>query len=109
MQALLDDTGGLNRTSLGLGLRVNRADTDLGAIVADELEQLGRRILWPADRTGRSPDNCGRWDGARLQQLLRNLVANAIKYRSADKPVRVAVRCEEADVCPRSQQQRARH
>jgi signal transduction histidine kinase len=33
----------------------------------------------------------GLWDGRRLQQLLGNLVMNAIKYGSRDAPVRVAV------------------
>jgi signal transduction histidine kinase len=33
-----------------------------------------------------------------LQQLLRNLVTNAIKYGAPDTPVRVALRGEEADI-----------
>lgn len=98
MQALLDDLVDFNRTRLGLGIRVVPSDMDLAPAVADELEQLrgahpGRQIELAA--TG---DNCGRWDGARLQQLLRNLVSNAIRYGSPDTPVRVALRGGEADV-----------
>jgi signal transduction histidine kinase len=67
-------------------------------VVADELEQMrgahpDRRIELVV--TG---DDRGRWDGARLQQLLRNLVSNAIQYGAPDEPVRVAVHGEEADV-----------
>ena len=40
----------------------------------------------------------GQWDGLRLQQVIRNLVSNAIKYGAPDTPVRVAVRGGEADV-----------
>jgi len=40
----------------------------------------------------------GRWDGPRLQQLLRNLVSNAIKYGAPDAPVRVVPTGEKADV-----------
>jgi signal transduction histidine kinase len=40
----------------------------------------------------------GFWDARRLQQLLGNLVENAIKYGAADMPVRVAVSGREADV-----------
>lgn len=99
MQALLDDLVDFNRTKLGLGLKIVPSDVDLAAVVADELEQLrgahaNRRIELAV--TG---DNRGWWDGARLQQLLRNLVANAIKYGSPDAPVRVALRGEEAGVC----------
>jgi signal transduction histidine kinase len=98
MQALLDDLVDFNRTRLGLGIRVVPSDMDLAAAVADELEQLrgahpDRQIELAA--TG---DNCGRWDGARLQQLLRNLVSNAIRYGPPDTPVRVALRGGEADV-----------
>jgi signal transduction histidine kinase len=98
MQALLDDLVDFNRTKLGLGLSVVPSDIDLAAVVADELEQLRwahpeRRIELAA--TG---DLRGRWDGTRLQQLLRNLVSNAIQYGSPGTPVRVALHGDEASV-----------
>jgi signal transduction histidine kinase len=98
MQALLDQLMDFNRTQLGLGLPVVPSEVDLAALVADELEQWrgahpNRRIELTA--TG---DPRGRWDGTRMQQLLRNLVSNAIKYGSPDTPVRVALCGEEADV-----------
>jgi len=98
MQALLDDLVDFNRTKLGLGLEVTPSDIDLASVVADEVEQL--RGAHPSQQielvaTG---DTRGRWDGSRLQQLLRNLVSNAIKYGTPNTPVRVALRGEEADV-----------
>jgi signal transduction histidine kinase len=98
IKSLLDDLVDFNRTSLGLGVRIVPSDIDLAAEVADELEQL--RGAYP-DRqielavTG---DNHGCWDGARLKQMLRNLVSNAINYGSPDMPVRVALRGQAAEV-----------
>lgn len=98
MQSLLDDLVDFNRTKLGLGVKVVPSPIDVAAVVTDEVEQLrgaypNRRIELTA--TG---DSRGRWDGARLQQLVRNLVSNAIRYGSPDTAVRVGLRGEEADV-----------
>ena len=91
MQALLDDLVDFNRTKLGLGVNIVSSDVDLAAIVTDELDQL--RAAHP-DRQielAATGDNRGRWDGARLQQLLRNLVSNAIAYGAPGAPVRVSL------------------
>jgi signal transduction histidine kinase len=98
IQALLDDLVDFNRTRLGLGIKIAPTDIDLAAVVADEVEQLGgahpkRRI--ELDVSG---DNRGWWDGPRLQQLLRNLVSNALQYGTTNTPVRVALRGEATEV-----------
>lgn len=98
MQALLDDLVDFNRTKLGLGLKVVPSDIDLAAVVTDELEQLrgaypNRQIELTA--TG---DNSGRWDGARLHQLVRNLVSNAIRYGAPDTPIHVVLSGKKADI-----------
>jgi signal transduction histidine kinase len=84
--------------SSGLGVNVVPSDIDLAAVVADELEQLRGAYPNRLIELAATGDNRGRWDGARLQQLLRNLVSNGIKYGSPNTPVRVALRGEEADV-----------
>lgn len=99
MQALLDDLTDFNRTRLGLGVKVTPAELELAAMAANELDQLrgaypGRRIDFSVEGDAR-----GRWDGARLQQLLRNLVSNALRHGAQDAPVRVALKCGDGDVC----------
>lgn len=99
MQALLDDLVDFNRTKLGLGINVVPSDLDLAACVADEVEQLrgahpDRRLVLAT-----SGDCRGHWDGLRVQQSLRNLVSNAIKYGLPGAPVRVALRGSRSEVC----------
>jgi signal transduction histidine kinase len=91
MQALLNDLTDFNRTKLGLGINVTPTSINLADVVADELDEVraihpGRQIELEVNG-----DSQGRWDGKRLQQLLGNLVTNAIKYGAQDTPVRVTV------------------
>ena len=99
MQALLDDLTDFNRTNLGLGLKVLPSEVDLASAIEEELQQLraahpDRRIEFMA-----SGESRGRWDGGRVQQIVRNLVGNAIAYGATGSPLRVAVRGNEDDVC----------
>lgn len=91
VQVLLDDLVDFNRTRLGVGVNISPATVELGSVFAEELEML--RQAHP-DRTlefEHGDDTTGFWDAHRLQQLLRNLVVNAIKYGSPTSPVRVAL------------------
>jgi signal transduction histidine kinase len=98
MQALLEDLCDFNRTKLGLGINIAPTHVDLTDVFGDEMDQL-RTIH--ADRQldlqilGESE---GVWDGPRLQQLLGNLVLNAVKYGEPGTPVRVTVTGGETDV-----------
>jgi signal transduction histidine kinase len=92
MKALLDDLVDFNRTTLGLGVNVRVTPIDLDAVFAAEIEVLrsahpDRDIDFSIDGEAR-----GCWDALRLQQLLCNLVTNAIKYGDRDAPVRVSLR-----------------
>jgi signal transduction histidine kinase len=91
MQALLNDLTDFNRTKLGLGINVTPTNVNLADVLADELDEL--RAVHP-DRQIElhvNGDPQGLWDGQRMQQLLGNLVTNAIKYGARDTPVRVTV------------------
>lgn len=98
MQVLLDDLTDFNRTNLGLGLKVEPSEIDLQKTADDELGQLraanpDRQIEFAA-----SGDTRGRWDAPRVQQILRNLVSNALRYGAPDRPVHVTLRGEPSGV-----------
>jgi signal transduction histidine kinase len=98
IKALLDDLVDFNRTRLGLGINIAPALVELATIFANELEQLraahpGRQLELKAAGGTR-----GFWDGLRLQQLLSNLVTNAITYGAQDAQVQVAVIGEPTEV-----------
>ena len=91
MQALLDDLCDFNRTKLGLGIDIVPQDIDLAEVFADVIDQLraahpDRRIDLDVQGSAR-----GMWDGRRLQQLLGNLVVNALRYGASDSNVLVVV------------------
>ncbi len=89
MKVLLDDLTDFNRQRLGIGLHIIPSPGDLRAILDDELQELrsahpGRDIDLAA--TG---DLRGTWDHGRLQQVISNLVVNALKYGTPGSKVRV--------------------
>jgi hypothetical protein len=98
MQALLDDLLDFNRTKLGLGINISPTNVDLANLFADELNMV--RAAHPDHQVDLviEGDSQGVWDGRRLQQLLGNLVLNAIKYGAQDAPLRVTVIGEEKEV-----------
>lgn len=98
MQALLDDLVDFNRTRLGLGIKIATSELDLSACMIDEVEQFrgahpGRQIALAINGDCR-----GRWDERRLQQSLRNLLSNAIRYGAPDAPVQIELTGEPESV-----------
>jgi signal transduction histidine kinase len=98
LQGLVDDLVDFNRTNLGLGINIVPSQVDLGKICAQQVEQV--RSAYPDNSVQVNVDgDCqGTWDGRRVQQLLGNLVVNAVHHGEPGAPVRVAVIGDEAGV-----------
>jgi signal transduction histidine kinase len=98
MKALLDDLLDFSRTSLGMGIRITRRDTNLATDLGEEVEVL--RAAWPKitlefDATEQVQGN---FDASRLRESLANLVSNAAKYGTADGKVRVVLEEHEGQI-----------
>jgi signal transduction histidine kinase len=98
MKALLDDLIDFNRTQLGLGIRMTLTKADLSALFENEVDQLRGSYPGRLIELAVSGDTRGFWDGPRLQQLLRNLVSNGIKYGAVEGTIRIVLAGGEAEV-----------
>ena len=91
LRALLDDLIDFNRSRLGLGVRISPNPIDLAASFSRELDLL--RFANPDHPIELvvEGDVSGCWDERRLQQVLCNLVTNAVKYGTDKAPIRVSL------------------
>jgi PAS domain S-box-containing protein len=87
VDALLD----VSRLEAG-NLELRREPTDLGALVRDVMSMLAddARRAGCDLRIEAEADVFGNWDRTRLEQVVTNLISNAIKY-AAGKPIRISV------------------
>ncbi|TDF62919.1 sensor histidine kinase [Cupriavidus sp. L7L] len=98
MNSLLDDLCDFNRMKLGLGINIAPIEIDLAHVVGDTVDQL--RAAHPDRRIDLEMKGNvqGAWDGLRLQQVVSNLVLNAIRYGAPDASVRVVVTGDDTEV-----------
>lgn len=97
LRLLANDLLDFTRTRLGSALPLTREPLDLGPLCRETVKEL--EALHPAATIHLrcSGDLHGSWDGARLAQMLSNLIANAIEHGTADEPIRVGARGRTAD------------
>ncbi len=90
---LLDFT----RSHLGDGIPVERAETSLGRVVHDVVDEIcaahpGRNI-----RVESHGEISGRWDAARLRQAIGNLVGNAVQHGADGAAITVTFRGDDRE------------
>jgi signal transduction histidine kinase len=81
----------LMRTRLGTGLPITRAAMDVGQMgrkIVDEMRSMHPQRAFEVMLDG---DLAGDWDQSRLEQVLSNLLSNAVQYGAKDAPIRVAI------------------
>lgn len=95
MSLLLADLLDTVRTQLGGSLPLQLQDVDLSALchaVAAQFQQLHPNRHLQCDTSG---EVRGRWDEARLHQLLTNLLRNAFQHGAADSTITLSARIEK--------------
>ncbi len=95
---MAEDLLDVARTQLGSRLPVDADQADLTIVVEDVLRAF--RELHPKAqiRVQIDGDVQGRWDQKRIQQLLGNLVRNALEHGDKERPVTVSAQGRDDDV-----------
>ncbi|HZQ35444.1 MAG TPA: PAS domain S-box protein [Dehalococcoidia bacterium] len=92
MAAMLNELLDVARIQQGRALDLQLADCDLVALCREVLaEQQALTTRHTLQLDCELTTVVGRWDRARLERVLRNLVGNAVKYSPAGGAVRMAV------------------
>jgi signal transduction histidine kinase len=97
MSALLDELLDIARLEQGHHLELRRSSVDIAAMarrkVADYQHVANQHLLRVAGET----ELVGNWDAPRLERVLDNLIANAIKYSPDGGLITIVVVCDEDD------------
>jgi signal transduction histidine kinase len=97
MSRIIEDLLELCSARLSVGLELRAEPTDAHELCQRIVEELqlghpGREIRLRAEGNG-----SGRWDADRLEQVVSNLVANALHYGPEDAPVTIESRGSETE------------
>ena len=98
MARMIADLLDFARTRLGGGIPIRTERIDLGALTGQMVEEL--IVAHPARtvRIDAQGDLWGNWDAGRMEQVVSNLVANALQHGPEDGEVTVTLRGEPAVV-----------
>jgi signal transduction histidine kinase len=86
----------VSRVALGR-LELSRRPVDLLALLREAVGRLGAEEIARVRLPGNDTPMTGEWDAERVEQVLTNLLSNALKYSPAGTPVDVSVHGDTAE------------
>jgi signal transduction histidine kinase len=92
MSYMITDLIELTRVQLGAGISVNLTETDLQRICSQVLTEMKAAYperVFEMDSEGHL---VGKWDEARLSQVLSNLMGNAVQHGAVDSAIKMTVK-----------------
>lgn len=98
MNAMVDDLLDFTRIRLGSGVPLVRVDTDMAAVARDAVDEAAAAHPGRVIEFAPSGDLTGCWDAARVDQVLSNLLGNAVQHGDPAAPIRVTVGGEGKNV-----------
>lgn len=99
MNEMVADLLDFTRARLGGdAIPITRAPVDAAQVVREAVSEVSTRYPARAVDVHTNGDLRGEWDGARLTQVVTNLVSNAVQHGTEGAPITVAARGTPSDV-----------
>lgn len=99
MSAMVKDILDFTQTAFGVALPISPSLTDMGLLAKNIVGEVSTVFPECEVQLGCEGDLAGRWDGARIGQMLSNLLANAVQHGDTTEPVRMRVSGGGGRVC----------
>lgn len=103
MNQMVGDLLDFTRSRLGSGVPITRADVDLATVVRQAVDEIAVANPESVLQFTTSGDLRGRWDAARISQVLANLLVNAVQHGAPKTAISVTAQGEAADIVLRVQ------
>ena len=98
MNQMVEDLLDFTRGRLGSGVPITRGDTDLETVVRHAVDELATAQPQATVQFSSTGDLRGQWDGARIGQVVTNLLSNAVQHGTAGSLISVTAQGEPKDV-----------